>query len=195
MNKNALRIKKPIVLCGFMGSGKSGLGFIVASELKLPFYDLDKLIESKYDKDITTLFAEYGENWFRATELKELMEFLAEKKNTKELFILSLGGGSLHNYDVVNTINAKFDLWFIEVAFDELLERIMKRTTRPLLLDKTGKMKPKKLLYEELKALYSSRLPLYELSGNRFKSNSSYSKEENAEHLLASIISKQIEEK
>lgn len=195
MSTKMLSINKSVVLCGFMGSGKSGLGFIVAKALKLPFYDLDKLIEAKYEKDITEMFAEYGENWFRATELKELNDFLTQKKTEKELFILSLGGGSLQNIEVVNAINAKFDLWFIEVAFDELIERIMKRTTRPLLLDGSGKMKPKKLLYEELKALYSKRLPIYELSGNRFKSNNSYSKEENAEHLLASILSKQVEGK
>jgi shikimate kinase len=184
---------KPIVLCGFMGSGKSGLGRIVSSSLAIPFYDLDQLIEEKYETSINQLFNKYGEQWFRATERKELTDFLSHQTKHLDRFVLSLGGGTLQSEEMVNSLNEKVQLWFIEVSFNQLLERIMKRTTRPLLLDKDGKMKPKNILNDELKALYSKRLPIYQLAANIFKSNDSYSKEENAEHLLASILSKQQE--
>jgi|AntAceMinimDraft_1070359.scaffolds.fasta_scaffold26993_2 shikimate kinase len=190
MDKKSLKLTKPIALCGFMGSGKSGLGKIISSSIDIPFYDLDKIIEVKYDATISQLFSSYGENWFRATERKELLDFLASSQQKKTAYVLSLGGGSLQTEEIVATINELCELWFIEVSFDQLIERIMQRTTRPLLLDKEGKMKPKNVLYDELKALYCKRLPIYQLANNLFKSNQCYTKEENAKHLLTSILSK-----
>lgn len=185
---------KPIVLCGFMGSGKSGLGRVISERTGTTFFDLDEMIEHKYEKKITELFEIYGEAWFRETEKNELIEFLNCQHQNNQIFVLSLGGGTLQSKELVSLINTTCDLWFIEVPFDQLINRVMKRTTRPLLLDKEGKMKPKNILYQELKALYSKRLPIYKLATHIFESNDNLSKEDNAEQLLASIASKQLED-
>ena len=62
------RLVKPIVLCGFMASGKTTVGKLAARRWNLPIYDTDKLIVSKTGKSISAIFAEKGEAFFRDVE-------------------------------------------------------------------------------------------------------------------------------
>jgi len=57
-----------LVLTGFMGTGKSKVGAVVAGRLGLPFLDLDRLIETLHGKSVAAIFAESGEAGFRAAE-------------------------------------------------------------------------------------------------------------------------------
>ena len=52
------RLVKPIVLCGFMASGKTTVGKLAARRWNLPLYDTDKLIVLKTGKSISAIFAE-----------------------------------------------------------------------------------------------------------------------------------------
>lgn len=81
---------KKIVLIGYMGSGKSKIGEILAEKLELPFYDLDFLIEKEFQKSIGEVFSEEGEVFFRKKE-HEVFKRMIEND---ESYVLSTGGGT-----------------------------------------------------------------------------------------------------
>lgn len=66
-----------ISLTGFMGSGKSSIGKVLAEKLACPFYDLDSLIEGGEGRSIPEIFSSVGEQFFRSLELKYLDSFLS----------------------------------------------------------------------------------------------------------------------
>ena len=84
--------KVNIYLTGFMASGKSTIGPIVANTLGWEFYDLDKEIEKRERKTIPDIFKENGEKYFRKLEIEVLKEL-----STGNSLIISLGGGALTN--------------------------------------------------------------------------------------------------
>ncbi len=61
-------MSKNIVLCGFMGSGKTTVGRLLAKRLLAGFIDLDEVIEQQEEMYIPTIFAEKGEAYFRSLE-------------------------------------------------------------------------------------------------------------------------------
>ena len=65
---------QPIFLIGYMGSGKSTLGFTLSRLTGLDFIDIDTFIENRYHKSISQLFADHGEQWFRNVERNVLHE-------------------------------------------------------------------------------------------------------------------------
>ena len=88
------KINQPIILIGYMGSGKTSIGKKISKILKIKFYDLDKLIENKFKKTVNEIFREQGEINFRKKERVLLENIL----NKKKIFILSLGGGTPVSY-------------------------------------------------------------------------------------------------
>jgi shikimate kinase len=81
-----------LALVGFMGTGKSTVGHIVANMLHFRFTDTDEMIEKRAGKRITDIFASEGEERFRAYE-REVVEELAQTEHT----IISTGGGLIIN--------------------------------------------------------------------------------------------------
>lgn len=79
-----------IVLTGFMGSGKSTIGRILAQRLGWRFVDLDTLIEQRAGRAVSRIFAESGEAAFRALETDALTSSLREPR-----LVIALGGGAL----------------------------------------------------------------------------------------------------
>ncbi|MBD0832028.1 shikimate kinase [Aestuariibaculum sediminum] len=79
-----------VILIGYMASGKSTLGRMLADKLNYEFLDLDEFIEEKENTSIASLFKTRGEIYFRKAETKYLKELLNSNKN----LILSLGGGT-----------------------------------------------------------------------------------------------------
>ena len=63
-----LTLKKPIFLCGMMGSGKSTVGRELADQLEVPFSDLDEMIVQKAGMSIPEIFEKQGESGFRELE-------------------------------------------------------------------------------------------------------------------------------
>ena len=57
-----------VILVGYMGSGKSSVGKLLASKLAVPFYDLDVIIEENERQSVPELFKNKGEIYFRKTE-------------------------------------------------------------------------------------------------------------------------------
>ena len=79
-----------IVLLGYMASGKSTIGREISKKLDMKFIDLDDYISKREKRSISEIFKVEGEIYFRKIESSYLGEIL----NSKDSFILSLGGGT-----------------------------------------------------------------------------------------------------
>ena len=117
-----------IILIGFMGSGKTTIGKMLAKNLKMDFVDTDLEIEKKEETTIKTIFETKGESYFRNLE-NDLLKSYSRNKN---LIIATGGGMACHpgNIKLINKLGISF---FLKVGFDELYNRLSKDTKRPLL--------------------------------------------------------------
>ncbi len=79
-----------VVLLGYMASGKSTVGRVLAERLGIDFIDLDDEIQKNVNKSIPQIFTEKGELFFRKKELEVLNAILDREVD----FVLSLGGGT-----------------------------------------------------------------------------------------------------
>ena len=78
-----------IVLTGFMGSGKSTVGRLLAERLGWKFADLDTCIEARLGLSVPQIFAAHGEQAFRAAEVHDLAPLLSASHQ-----VIALGGGA-----------------------------------------------------------------------------------------------------
>ena len=120
-----------IVLIGYMGSGKSTVGRLLAETLGLPFLDFDSHIESRLGASIPEIFEDRGELYFRKAEhrlLKELLE-------TNPAGILSLGGGTPCYAGNMDLILAHTDsVFYLQLTVGELAARLQgEKKERPLI--------------------------------------------------------------
>src|SRR4051794_6521241 len=67
-----------VFLIGFMGSGKTHWGRLLADKMQLPFFDLDQIIAKEEDKTISDIFAERGEEYFRYKEKQVLEDLVSD---------------------------------------------------------------------------------------------------------------------
>jgi shikimate kinase len=88
-------MKTSVALIGFMGTGKTVAGRLLAERLSKEFVEMDALIEKKAGKSIPEIFRQKGETGFRELEI-EVTRGIAGKKNA----VIACGGGI-----VLNTIN------------------------------------------------------------------------------------------
>ncbi len=120
-----------IFFTGFMASGKTKNGRIMAKRLGYDFYDLDHLLEQENKKSINDIYAELGEKPFRELELNTLIKYT---QGTGQNIIFSLGGGSYCNPTARNWLRKIGKTIFLDVPMGVLFQRlIVKKTTRPLL--------------------------------------------------------------
>lgn len=121
-----------IILSGYMGSGKTAVGTVLAHKTGLPFVDLDEQIKKREGRDIPEIFKSSGEIYFRKREGEVLLELL----NSEEDFILSLGGGTPcygKNLEVLKE-NKDVQLIYLKTSLQELLERLkQEREQRPVI--------------------------------------------------------------
>ena len=134
-----------IVLCGFMGSGKTVVGKELAKILGMKFVDTDELIEKEQGVAIKAIFAAHGEDYFRDLEY-EMCKKVAEMKNV----VVSTGGGAMTFERNVEAIKNGSKVVFLDASFDVICERIGDSTSRPLFSDK----QKAKQLYDERKDKY-----------------------------------------
>jgi shikimate kinase len=86
----SLKFKLPIILLGYMGSGKSTVGRLLAKRLALTFVDLDDYLSEIHGSSVPNLFLKHSEIGFRKLEKKALHDLLVSDK----AYVLSLGGGT-----------------------------------------------------------------------------------------------------
>lgn len=130
-----------IYLVGFMGTGKSSVGRLVAKRKKWQFVDLDELIELKEKMTIAEIFSKGGEQYFRKIERKVLKEV-----STQEKFVVACGGGIVINKDNIKTMKEAGVIICLNAAIDVILKRVAGYTHRPLLNVPNPKMQVGHLL-------------------------------------------------
>jgi shikimate kinase len=128
---------KKIILLGYMGSGKTTIGYELGTRLNLNHLDLDLIIEKKAGSTIAQIFKNNGEVFFRKLEhlcFKELIE-------SDESFVLSLGGGTpcyANNHLFLQEKNVQS--FYLKASIETLYDRLSNsKATRPLLENKEEK--------------------------------------------------------
>ncbi len=123
----------PIFLVGYMGSGKSTIGRLLAENLHFQFIDLDAWIENRYHKTIRELFAEFGEAKFREIEHKGLKE-LADFQDV----VVATGGGAACYHQNMEWMNAHGITIYLVASVETLVGRLAAaKAKRPLVSDKS----------------------------------------------------------
>ncbi|SNZ08430.1 shikimate kinase [Persephonella hydrogeniphila] len=159
---------KNIYLVGFMGSGKSTVGKILAEKLKMRFTDIDQLIEKEEGKAIPQIFKEKGEKYFRELE-KKMLEKIQEEKN----LVVSTGGGLGADRENMEKMKKNGLVVWLDVSFEEILKRCEGDQNRPLLNQPV----------EKIKKLYDKRIPIYKLAHIHIKTDNK-KPEEIAEEII-----------
>ncbi|MGC8868274.1 MAG: shikimate kinase [Sulfurihydrogenibium sp.] len=137
---------KNIYLVGFMGSGKSTVGKILAEKTGRNFIDIDRLIEEREGRKIKEIFEKEGENYFRQLEKKYLEDIL----NTKG-YVISTGGGLGANPENMKKMKENGIVIWLDITLNTVLERCKNDEERPLLNQPIEKIKQ---LFEERKKVY-----------------------------------------
>lgn len=144
----ARALKRPVVLVGLMGAGKSCVGRRLAARLAVPFLDADVEFESAAGCSISEFFAKYGEAAFRDGERKVIARLMDGPP-----CVLATGGGAFCDPETrVRIKDGAVSVW-IRADLDLLVRRTAGRDHRPLL--KQGDPR------EILSRLMQARYPLY----------------------------------
>ncbi|MCG8412525.1 MAG: shikimate kinase [Bacteroidales bacterium] len=158
-----------IFLIGFMASGKTTVGKKLANKLELPFVDLDRIIEEKYNKTIRTIICGEGEQTFRTKEKEALAEVIQKNKSA----VISTGGGTPIFFDNMDLMNSSGETVYLELDVDTLVDRLMNsKEDRPLLWGKNREeltIKAKELL-QNREATY--KLAKHKINGKNIKADS-----------------------
>ena len=119
-----------IALIGYMGSGKSTVGVLLAERLKLPLIDLDNYIEDEEGRSISEIFELKGEIYFRKKE----RFYLDQICNESRPMILSVGGGTPVYGNNMEVLNNAFISVYLRANVPTLLKRLLvNRHSRPLI--------------------------------------------------------------
>ncbi len=151
-----LKKRQLIFLCGFMGSGKSTIGPILANTLGYRFIDLDSYIEEQTSKKVTELFAEFGEPKFRSLETESLHSLAAASK-----MIIALGGGTLLSEVNRRFISENGILIYLQTDIEHIVKRLTNKKDRPLLFAENGSLLPEAELFKRIEKLLAVRQPYY----------------------------------
>jgi shikimate kinase len=138
-----------IILIGFMGTGKSTIGRIVAEQLGYQFIDTDIKIEAEQGKTISEIFETDGEAYFRDLEAKLALELSA-----KNLQVISTGGGFVLNPRNIMAFKPEGAIVALTAPARVIYERVNGDAQRPLLATADPLARISKLLLE--------RAPLYQ---------------------------------
>jgi len=137
-----------IVLVGFMGTGKSAVGRLLAGRLGWSFVDMDAVIEERAGKRIDQIFADEGEPAFRSREHALVSELALQDR-----LVIATGGGVVLNPDHVKAFSRTGRVVCLEADPEVLWQRVSASGHRPLLETPDKR--------ERMLALLESRQPLY----------------------------------
>ena len=147
-------MKTNIGLIGFMGTGKTEVGRLLAASLSIPFHDTDQLIQEMTGKTIGEIFAESGEQVFRDIESKVVGEICDSNNN-----VISFGGGVILRKQNVDRIRDSCTVVLLNADPVTIHSRVISNDSRPLLqgsimLDRIRRM------HQEREALYSKAMDI-----------------------------------
>ena len=117
-----------LILAGFMGTGKSALGRQLAKRWRRRFYDTDELVEKLAGVSIADIFAEHGEEHFRALE-RQVVESLLPVNGA----VIACGGGLVVPPGMGELVRSKGIVVTLFASVDTILRRTAGNSRRPLL--------------------------------------------------------------
>ena len=166
---------RSIVLTGFMGTGKSAVGSLLASALQWPFLDTDAMIEAALGRSITEIFARFGETRFRQEESGILQNLKPEGA-----LVIVTGGGAVLEPENVSRMRQLGTVVCLTANLATLEKRLAGRNDRPLL--------PAENRQETLRRLLHERAPRYEEAADLTFDTSVLGPEEVATEILRSLV-------
>ena len=137
-----------IVLCGFMGCGKSTIGRKLAAKTGMTFVDIDRYIEEKQGMTVAEIFDRFGEERFRELETEACRE-LSQTSGT----VIAAGGGTLTFQRNIDLLKSTGRIVLVEVSYENLCNRLRNDKKRPLLQVENRE--------ERIRELLDKRLPIY----------------------------------
>ncbi len=138
-------LTRPVFFIGFMGAGKTSVARKLARMCGVASVDMDTYLERREGKKIKDIFAEVGEEGFRAIETDVLAELMG-----KDPLLVSCGGGVITRPENREMLAEGGFVVFLYVDADEAASRISDKSTRPLFQD-----------LEAARRRNEERLPLY----------------------------------
>ncbi len=149
-----------LYLIGYRGSGKSTVAKLLATGLKRPLWDTDRMIEQSSGQPIRDIFAQSGESAFRELETQAI----AQLGNLKEAApaVVSLGGGAVlrpENQDLLRQTG--YCVWLTgspKVLYERIQSDSTSADSRPKLTDRDG--------YAEVEEVLRQREPIYRSLAN-----------------------------
>lgn len=138
---------RPIVLVGFMGSGKSRIGQFLAKRLELPFADSDAEIAKAFGMPIAEIFQTRGEAEFRAAERRTIFGLLGAG-----LRIIAIGGGAFVDPETRSVLLQSARTVWLDPPFEVISARVSRSAHRPLAVARSR---------DELRQLWEERRPSY----------------------------------
>lgn len=141
-----------LYLVGFMGTGKSTVGRLVARQVGFDFVDSDHEIERRQGRPVSQIFAEQGEAAFRAME----REFI-EQGHPARRCVVSCGGGLIVPPGMLELLRRRGVVICLHAPLETILQRTLHATHRPLLAVENPE--------QRVRELYAQREPLYRRAG------------------------------
>ena len=163
-----------ITLTGFMGSGKTTVGRILADALGCPFLDLDDLIVKKAGQSIPDIFAQDGEPAFRQLEARLLRQTV--EKYGESTAVLSLGGGAILAPASATLLHEKTVCIYLRATLDTLLSRL------------AGESAGRPLADASLAERLAAREPLYENTAHVIIDTDGLTPEEISDEIIISCL-------
>ena len=122
-------MKTNIALIGFMGTGKTAVGQVLAKRLNMAFIEMDSLISSKAGKTIPQIFEEDGEIGFRELEIE-----IAKRASAEQHAVIACGGGAVLNWINIERLRETSVIVLLTASPAETMKRVSKEVgQRPLL--------------------------------------------------------------
>jgi shikimate kinase len=140
-----------IYLIGFMGAGKTSVGWRLAKKLGWTFLDLDEEIERQEHRNVAEIFRAEGEAGFRRIERNCLIKLSSSANSEK--YVIAFGGGTFLDPENRAIAEATGLTVWLKVSFPTVADRVKIDGTRPKFTSK-----------EQAESLHQSREPYYSLA-------------------------------
>ena len=171
-------VNGPVFLTGFMATGKTKVGRLLARRMGRRFIDTDDMVEERAGMTVAGIFSQKGESWFRDLEHACLVEVAS-----RDDVVVALGGGAItqeRNRDAIR--ESPGVLICLQADLDTILERVSRKETRPLLAGLNTEQKRKKI-----EDMLAERAPFYASANRTVRSSGERTPEETAEEIHRSL--------
>lgn len=143
-------MKGNLILIGFMGTGKTSIGKLLASKLGRGFVDLDQKIENDFGMSVPKIFELKGEKFFRQLEKKAVQE-VSQRKN----LVIATGGGTVKDSENIQLLKKSGAIVCLTCEPEEIFRRTERCGERPI-IDSGGSER-----LETIKKLLAEREKFY----------------------------------